>query len=187
MRLIFLFLFACAAFASLGSAAKVAERPRLTYTGLGDVKIGMSETRVKALGFKLTQTGPWDKIGGEYYNDCHHLDSAPNYPNVAVMISQQKVVRIEIDYNAPSGLWKSYSGATNGMTDDEVLKIYGKKVKRKPHPYSGDAGSYLTLTKQDGRYSMIFETGLVDGKQPKRVQGFRSGYSLPVGYIEGCA
>ena len=147
----------------------------------------MSSAQVKALGFKLTGSGPWDKVGDDYFTECHHLDSAPDYPDIALMMSQDRVVRIEVGYDASPGYWRSYSGATNGMTEDEVRKIYGSKMKRQAHPYMDDVGSYLTLTTRDGRYAMIFETGSADGKGPKRVQGFRSGIALPVGYIEGCA
>ncbi|MEE9432825.1 MAG: hypothetical protein V3V15_01125 [Sphingorhabdus sp.] len=180
-------LLAVAAFGSIGLATAGSERARLTYTGLGDVRIGMSNAQAKALGFKLTTSGPWDEVGGDYFVSCHHLDNAPDYPDVALMMSQDRVVRIEIGYDAPPGFWRSYSGATNGMTEADIRKIYGSKMKREAHPYMDEAGSYLTLTSRGGRYAMIFETGRDDDKKSKRVQGFRSGLVLPVGYIEGCA
>jgi len=175
--------------------ANAAERPRLTFTGLGDIHIGMSESRARALGFRLTSAGPWGEVGDDDYVACHYLDSAPGYPAIAVMINDHEVVRIDIGYRSLGENWMSLSGARIGMSEQELAAIYGDWLQISPHPYLDEAGSYLSLTSSDGRYAMIFETAAEDfdadalqaGNQPRLVTAFRAGRSGPVGYIEGCA
>lgn len=176
---------------SLG-ATSPNERPRLTYYGLGDIKIGMTETQAKKLGFKLTTAGPWSEVGDDYYVSCHYIDSSSAYPGIALMISDKRVVRIDVNVDPPGGHWKSHSGLGLEMTEDEAGKIYGKQLKTSGHPYQNrDEGSYLTMSTRDGRYAMIFETSSTDELGnvigPRRVISFRAGYAEPVGYIEGCA
>lgn len=175
---------------SLG-AAKPSERPRLTYYGLGDIRVGMDEVEAKKLGFKVETQGLWDKIGDDVYAGCHYLSDAPNYSGVSLMVNDGQVTRVEVNYDSPPGYWKSHSGASNGMTEAEVRKIYGKALKVTPHPYLDNSGSYMTVTTRDGRYAMTFETSTSAGgskaTKAKRVNGFRAGYAGPVGFIEGCA
>ena len=173
------------------------EKPRLTFQGLGDVRIGMSSKQVKQLGFQLTSSGPWDEVGDEYFVSCHYLDSSPKFPGVALMMSDDRVVRIDITFNSGAEGWQTLSGAKIGMSEKEVAAIYGDWLQSSEHPYLGSAGSYLSLTSSNGKYGMIFETAAEDmsaealedknNDQPKFVTDFRAGLSDAVGYIEGCA
>ncbi len=191
----FLALLAAPVLLLLLPAADAPDRPRLTFKGLGDVRIGMSSEQVKALGFRLTTSGPWDEIGDDYFVSCHYLDSSPKFPGIALMMSDDRVVRIDITFGSGGEGWKSLSGAGIGMSEQELEAIYGDWLQTSGHPYLGEAGSYLSLTSSDGKYRMIFETaakdmsadGLGDKDQPKFVTDFRAGLTDAVGYIEGCA
>lgn len=175
--------------------ANAQERPSLTFTGLGDIRIGMTSDQVKALGFRLTASGPWGEVGDPEFISCHYLDSAPRFPGVAVMMSENRVVRIDIGFRGGAENWQSLSGAKIGMSQAEVKAIYGDWLQISGHPYLDQAGSYLTLTSSDGRFAMTFETSVKDlgtdnslvKDRSKFVTDFRAGLAGSVGYIEGCA
>lgn len=175
-------------------------KPRLTYQGLGDIRIGMTSNQVKKMGFSLNTQGPWGEEGDEEFIACHYLDSAPNYPGVHLMMSYDKLVRIDIF----GGDWQSYSGAAIGMNEQEAEDIYGDALKFDYHPYAGKAGSYLSLQTRNRKYKMIFETYLKDDQlsqvdnpnesdsldgpnKHKKITSFRAGLFNPTSYIEGCA
>lgn len=162
--------------------------PRLSFQGLGPIRIGMTVEQVKALGFKLTTNGPWSNQEEQFY--CHYLDSAPDYPDIALMMNEDRLVRIDVSYGSDPSFWQSMSGARVGMSEQEVHAIYGEWLQSTAHPYLDESGSYLSLTSSDGRYAMIFETGPKTGdakNQTKYVSEFRAGLKAAVNYIEGCA
>lgn len=179
--------------AAIFLAGNSTPNPRLSFQGLGPVRIGMTIQQVKALGFKLTTGGPRSNDEEHFY--CHYLDTAPDYPEIALMMNEDRLVRIDIAYGSKPGLWKSLSGAMIGMSEAEMRAIYGDWLKESTHPYLEDSGSYLSLNSDDGRYAMIFETAVDDQasvpetteKQIKYVNNFRAGLKVAVGYIEGCA
>jgi len=178
----------------LALAANGPEQPRLTFKGLGEIRIGMTPTEAKRLGFQLTTGGPWGEIGDADFIACHYLDSAPNFPDIALMVNDNRVVRIDVALNSDHG-WQSLSGAKIGMSETEVADIYGNWLKITGHPYLDEAGSYLTLKSSNDLHAMTFETSVKDmngeglkiKRQPKYVTDFRTGFADAVGYIEGCA
>lgn len=173
--------------------------PRLTFEGLGPIRIGMTEVQLEKMGFSDPyRSADWQT--DEEYESCHYLSNEAKYPGVGFMINDGRLVRIGIGSNDKGINWKTLSGATLGMSETEVAAIYGGWMKMDHHPYMGDSGSYLILVSRDGRYRMIFETAISDdsgtkyssapskGPNPeKRVTDFRAGLSGPVGYIEGCS
>ena len=177
------------------------DNPRLTFKGLGDIRIGMSEAQLEKMGFSDPyRTDDWQT--DEEYWACHYLASDA-YPDITFMINEGTLVRIGIykDYKMDRAIpWRSLSGVNIGMSETEVAAIYGDWLKMDYHPYMDNAGSYLILNSSDGRYKMIFETALDDsgneklasdprkGANPaKKVTSMRAGFSGPVDYIEGCA
>ena len=175
------------------------EKPRLTFEGLGPVRIGMTETQLEKMGFSDPyRSADWQT--DEEYESCHYLSNESKYPGVGFMINDGQLVRIGIGTNDKKIEWKTLSGATLGMRETEVAAIYGSWMKMDYHPYMGDSGSYLILASRGGKYRMIFETALSDdsgtenssapqnGPNPeKRVTDIRAGLSGPVGFIEGCS
>lgn len=172
---------------------------RLTFEGLGPVRIGMAETELEALGFgDPHRSSDWQS--DEEYRACHYLANEDRFPGVGLMINEGMLVRIDIGPNDAGVEWQTLSGAMIGMTEPDVASIYGNWMETDDHPYLGDAGSYLVLQSGDGRYKMIFETATADGSGEemssapsggisgtKRVTDFRAGLADPVGYIEGCS
>ena len=149
--------------------------------------------QVEALGFKLTSSGPWSDETEKFF--CHYLDSAPDFPGVALMMNEDRLVRIDIGFGEDRQNWRTLSDAGVGLSEQELKEIYGDCLETSGHPSIDAAGYYLTLTSSDGKYAMIFETAVKDmdekalknRDQPKYVTNFRAGLAEPVGYIEGCA
>lgn len=170
-----------------------APNARLTFEGLGPIRIGMTVKQVEAIGFALTTGGPWSDEEEKF--QCHYLDSAPNYPDIALMMNKDRLVRIDVAFGSAPGRWKSLSGAMIGMSEQDVHALYRDWLTISPHPYLGDSGSYLSLTSSDDDHAMIFETAALDqadtqiaGEKPtKYVTNFRAGLKDAVSYIEGCA
>jgi len=202
MRMNRFFSILSLALAAILLAGATTPKPRLTFEGLGPIRIGMTVSQVKKLGFKLTTSGALDNEEERF--SCHYLDSAPAYPGIALMMNEDRLVRIDVssvDVSQGSkpgqklGAWQSLSGARIGMSEQEVRDIYGDWMKKSGHPYLDEAGSYLTLTSSDGKFAMTFETAVKDigaaasesKSTPKYVTDFRAGLAGAVGYIEGCS
>lgn len=177
-------------FALTGVSALKDDSPRLTYQGLGDIRIGMDEQALAQFGFAPY---PEDEAyKDEQYLGCHYIAS-DRYPGVALMINYGSLVRIDIN----EGSWQSFSGAGIGMNEAQVAELYAGKITLKYHPYAGKYGSNLILRSSNKKYGMIFETSVTDsqyasppkhGPNPnKKVTRFRVGLAGPVDYIEGCS
>ncbi len=176
------------ALALTGAHAAQEELPRLTYQGLGDIRIGMTEQSLSPLGF-APDLGLQDD---EEYRACHNIAS-DQYPGIQLMINYGILVRIDIY----EGKWKSLSGAGLGMNEAQLANIYGSDFALDYHPYIGAAGSYAVLQSSNKKYGMIFETAIINSKDAsspkgvpnakKTVTSFRAGYSEQVNYIEGCS
>jgi hypothetical protein len=164
----------------------------LTFTGLGDIRIGMPVSELES---KFGATLEYDAYPEDKANACAYW-KIPEYPDLGLMIVDGSLGRIEIHTDE----YQTKSGAKIGMTEVAVKSIYGDSMQMDYHPYAGAAGSYLVLKSSDDQYKMIFETGtpndsgsrfnsaLSAGPNPyKRVTSIRAGLAGPVSYIEGCA
>ncbi|WP_447525909.1 hypothetical protein [Parasphingorhabdus sp. NYA22] len=169
-----------------------ASAPGLTFTGLGDIRIGMSVSELQS---KFGATLEYDAYPEVKANACAYW-KIPEHPNLGLMIVDGHLGRIEVDTDD----YQTRSGAKIGMSEVTVNSIYGSWIQMEHHPYLGKSGSYLVLESRDRRYKMIFETrtpndsggefasDLSGGPSPaKQVESFRAGLAEPVSYIEGCA
>jgi len=188
-------------------SAAPAERPQLTFEGLGKIRIGMTIAQLKAQDF--ASDSMYEGQSRAEYDGCHYMSNGRDYPGVSFMINDGHLVRIgiykESDASPPESngiytpkavpTWKSLSGVGIGMSESDASAVYGDWLKISGHPYLDSAGSYLRLDSSDGKYAMIFETAIKDmsgdgsknGDQEKFITSFRSGLAGPVSYIEGCA
>jgi hypothetical protein len=155
----------------LAFAAKLDTTMRLSFTGLGPVRIGMTETQIrKILGGKVKT----EKAMG---TDCYYMN--PNASGLGLMMLSSRVARIDVF----KGAWRSVSGAGIGSTEEEVKKMYGDLLSVERHKYD-DKGHYLIVRPHEPTfkgYEMRFET---DGKV---VTTFRSGLDEAVLLVEGCS
>jgi hypothetical protein len=90
-------------------------------------------------------------------------------------------VLVRIDIGTESAI-ETDKGIGVGDPISEVEDAYGDELKREPHPYLGDRGSYLIFDAdaEDGLL-IILETNR------RSVTSFRSGFDQQVRYVEGCA
>ena len=149
-----------------------AEDWRITSAGYGPAKIGMSVAEAsKALGMKLVAEGPVDNP------ECHYLRPEPAIDGLWFMVSNDRVVRIEV--NAPS--IKTRSGLGVGDSEAHVKQVLGSAVEVTPHKYVAPNGNYLTLWTSNHKAAVRFET--LQGK----VTSFYAGRKPEVEYVEGCS
>ncbi|HYI93789.1 MAG TPA: hypothetical protein VEX68_09620 [Bryobacteraceae bacterium] len=155
----------------LAYATNLDDMHRLSFTGLGPVRIGMTESQVRKI---LSGKVKTEKAMG---SDCYYMN--PTASGLGFMMLSSRVARIDVF----KGSWRSVSGAGIGSTEEQVKKMYGDLLSVKRHKYD-DKGHYLIVRPRDPTYKgyeMRFET---DGKI---VRTFRSGLAEAVLLVEGCS
>lgn len=162
-----LFVFAFAA-AGIAYPQKFADS-RLTYSGLGSLRIGMTLRDAKRAGFKIVVDDQFSDL------DSCGLARVAGYDNVQLLFEANRIARIEI-YD---GQFATFSGARVGDTESDIRRIYGARVKVEPHKYDPN-GHYMIVSSDDKKYALVFET---DGKT---VTDLRTGLVPAVHYVEHC-
>lgn len=169
MRALSVLLFVCGvASTGMASAEKFADS-RLTYSGLGALRIDMTLRDAERAGFKIVVDGQFSDL-----NECG-LASVAGYENVQLLFEANRIARIEI-YDAR---FSTLSGARIGDTESDIRRIYGARVKVEPHQYDPN-GHYMIVSSSDKKRALVFET---DGKV---VTDFRAGRVPAVEYVEHC-
>ena len=162
-----LLIFTFAA-ASMASPQKFADS-RLTYSGLGSLRIGMTLRDAERAGFKIVVDEQFSEI-----SVCG-LARVSGYDNVQLLFEENRIARIEI-YDRK---FSTFSGAKVGDTENDIRQIYGARVKVEPHKYDPN-GHYMVVSSSDKKYALVFET---DGKT---VTDLRAGRIPAVHYVEHC-
>jgi hypothetical protein len=152
-----------------------ASSPKLYLHGLGALRIGMSLSAVRhAIG---------DRTASLEGNDgspdiCSYLRSRALPKGVGLMFMHGRVVRIDIR----DGDIRTASGIGIGSTEDDVKRVYGKRITSEPHKYiDGHYLVYTPIDEPDRELAMRFET---DGRV---VINYRTGRADAVQLVEGCA
>ena len=140
--------------------------------GMDDLRIGMPLSQLRQLGARQEHDESEEGV------DCSYW-TLPRRKGLALMVSSQRVVRIDID----SPAYRTLSGAHVGMSETEVRRIYRRALKVKAHPYTGPKGHYLVYRAQDEPFAMILATDYQTGK----IDSFRVGLWTHVQLIEGCS
>jgi hypothetical protein len=160
-----------AVFLVAGATTVAADDLRITTAGYGPAKIGMTVAEASAaLGMKLVSEGPVDEPS------CHYMRPEPAVEGLWFMISDDRVVRIEV--NAP-GI-KTRSGLGVGDSEARVKELL-PSAEVTPHKYVAPDGNYLTVWRADRKAAVRFET--LQGK----VTSFYAGRVPEVEYVEGCS
>ncbi len=154
-------------FVSNAYAAPDLQNERLTYFGLGEIKLGMTPTQVKNIGFYFTQ----EQI---YLKGCDEVQLKINN-KIEVMFEDGKITRIST--TDPNIL--SYSGAHVGMSEQRAHEIYGSSIWLDNHKYI-DGGHYLIVESSNSKYALVMGT---DGKE---IIELIAGFYEPAQYVEGC-
>lgn len=145
---------------------------RVGFSSLGKARIGLGEADLaRAIGTPLIHADPEAEEEGCYYASARGLPRG-----VGLMILDGRLARIDVFEPRV----KTISGAEVGTSELDLKRLYGARLIRDPHAYTGPEGHYLTLHSSTGRYSLRFET---DGNT---VTGYYAGTAEAIQYIEGC-
>lgn len=148
---------------------------RLSYLGLGPVRIGMTEPQIRAA--ISSPLHAENEANGCYYLAPRAETSFESQPGF--MMRNKKLARIDIY----GGEWVTTAGASVGSTEAEIAKLYRGRLQSRPHPYD-DTGHYLIVTPTEPVHkgmNLDFET---DGRL---VTSFRAGLVDATSLIEGCS
>lgn len=157
--------------ALLASAMASAGEPRVSLSGVGPVRIGMTERALaSAIGRDVAAPVDADEAA------CRYIAAEMFGADVHVMLLDGRVARIDID---GPGL-RTLSGASVGDGEADVVARYGKAIVVSNHFYTGPEGKYLTLMSRDGTSGIRFET---DGEVIVR---YYVGTAEAVALVEGC-
>ena len=155
----------------VGAGPALADDWRITTAGYGPAKIGMTVAEVSAaLGVKLVSEGPVDEPA------CHYMRPEPAVEGLWFMISDDRVVRVEV---TTAGI-KTRSGLGVGDSEARVKQLL-PSADVTPHKYVAPDGNYLTVWSADHKAAVRFET--LQGK----VTSFYAGRVPEVEYVEGCS
>jgi hypothetical protein len=139
---------------------------KISFTGIGPVKIGMSVAQVRRVLADRIVSEPGD-------GNCSGLE-LPDVEGLSFMMLNGRVARVEVN----GGLWQTVSGARVGLSERQLRLLYNGLANEQ-----GSFGSYWLLrpTSQLRKsHGMIFVT---DGKT---ITSFRSGLLEAVALEEGC-
>lgn len=158
-------------FLALALTAAAPPTETMSLHGIGPLRVGLGTAELR---------NRFRAAAGEPYPDpevdCAHW-SSPLYPGVQLMVSGERLVRLETE----DPRYRTPSGARVGMTESEVRALYGRRMRVEPHPYMGPEGKYLIVRARDEPLGLIIETW--DG----RARSLRVGYWRSVQLIEGCS
>lgn len=139
---------------------------RLTFTGFGALRIGMSESiAANTFGAVLSNTS---------HEECKYYN-IPGNSGISFIVENGQVVRVDL-YDSPH---RTLSGLAVGDSEEKARSVYSGRLEVTGHAYD-ENGHYLTIRSRDRRYAMVIET---DGKS---VTFLRSGLLPAAEYIEGC-
>lgn len=144
--------------------------PPARFDGIGPIRAGMRLGQAAAaLGDPVPEIPRKNEV-------CNYVSFA-SLPRVAVMVVGDTIVRFDTDT-----LVRTEAGAQPGLTEAEVLALYGERARVSPHHYTGPEGHYITVDAPgDNLHRIVFET---DGN---KVTTFRFGRREQVGWVEGCS
>ncbi len=152
------------------TASAIPRRSKLTFRGLGPVRIGMT--------VREAQRVLRDRLLGldEGKPECHLVRPQLGPCGVTMMVVDNKIVRIDIENTRQLF---TETGIAIGYSENRVLKAYSGRFVMEPHKYVNN-GHYIKIRSPAGGTSMVFET---DGV---RVTAFRVGRSPEVDLVEKC-
>ena len=153
------FNIAIALFFGLASGAFAAPdllTERLTYFGLGPIRLGLTSEQLKNAGFDFTE----EPSGSE---GCYEARLKTN-TKILVMFEDEKVTRVSTyDSNITT-----HSGARVGVSEKRVRDIYGTSLVVEPHAYETN-GHYMIVKSLDGKNALVMETDVKRVTQLTRI------------------
>lgn len=144
----------------------------ITTEGIDPIQVGMLKSEAEKAGdVRLRPVGP--PLGNCQFQEPDAVR------DVSFMFLDGRIARVDVENSDVSTL----SGVSVGDTEEDVYAAYGSNIRKRPHYYLPENGSYLTFIPEDpsDRSRVIFD--VVDGI----VTLIRAGRLPAVQYVEGCA
>jgi len=150
-----------------GAAIGIAElkNSKLTFDGLGPLRIGMTLKAVQAAGIAL-------EMDGDASNPCR---TARLKVNQEISLMFEKGILTLVEISGPS--ISTHGGIRVGFTEAQIREVYGSRVVVAPY----DGGHYMKIFSLDGKRALVFET------YGAKVNNFRSGDLVDAQLSEGCS
>jgi hypothetical protein len=154
------------------AAAAIPEHARLTFRGLGPVRVGMTRDEVEAVvGHRI----PWQD------NVSPGCATSRLAPGVWGLFTEGRVASVNVTRYGTRGQrsadYRTRAGVGVGMAQRKIRAVYGSAAKRSPHAYVD--GYYFKITRGNRRIVFATDKGVITdiagGRRPE------------VDYIEGCA
>jgi hypothetical protein len=155
------------------AAPRLSSASKTQTNGIGEVRVGMTvKQAAKAAGVNLVPSN------GDTNNECRYVHPQTRLKNLEMMVSKDRIVRIDIDKGSSI---KTLKGAGIGDSEARIKSLYPGRIEVSPHKYT--KGHYLTFVPADraDKHRIVFET---DGR---KVLNYRVGKLPEVEYIEGCS
>ncbi len=155
------------------AAPRLSSASKAQIDGIGAVRVGMTvKQAAKAAGVNLVPSY------NDNNNECRYVHPQSGLKNLEMMVSKDRIVRIDIDKGSSI---KTLKGAGVGDSEARIQSLYRGRIEVSPHKYTN--GHYLTFVPADraDKHRIVFET---DGR---KVLNYRVGKLPDVEYIEGCS
>jgi hypothetical protein len=155
------------------AAPRLSSASKAQIDGIGAVRVGMTvKQAAKAAGVNLVPSY------NDNNNECRYVHPQSGLKNLEMMVSKDRIVRIDIDKGSSI---KTLKGAGVGDSEARIKSLYRGRIEVSPHKYTN--GHYLTFVPADraDKHRIVFET---DGR---KVLNYRVGKLPDVEYIEGCS
>jgi hypothetical protein len=151
---------------------------RLTYLGLGPIRIGLTATQIRAALPHTLVPGP-DEVSGPCYTLTIETENASPLAGLSLTFRDSRLVRLDID--TPD--WQTQSGARVRMPESKFLPLYPRRLRPEPHPFDS-TGRYYFLDARDPLYkglAILFES---DGERITKMRAGQAQFLYPT---EACA
>jgi len=158
---------------TLPVSPNLSSKDTVTTGGFGPIRIGMNPQEANiAAGYGLAV---------EFIDDsCYYLLTEPVLDNVGFMVGNGTIARVDV---LPGSGVTTRSGAKIGMTEAQIIGLFGDKIQTRQHPYvaGGKYLEFVPVDEVDKNFRVIFETDATG-----IVTYYRAGRLPEVGWIEGC-
>ena len=152
------------------TSAPPVERWRVSATGVGPVRIGMTlEEANEVLGGRLTPPEQLEPA-------CDYVQPKNLPADVAFMVVENRVARVDVRDSTVL----TEAGARVGDSEARIQSLYPGLVSVEPHKYVEQGHYLIVAARGDTIHELLFET---DGRT---VTEYRAGRRPEVEWVEGC-
>lgn len=164
--------------AAVAAPGGAAARDRLSWHGVGELRVGMSRRAFRAAGFALvpaTDGARHDPSQPTFdWRGCVELPLRGT-PSISAMFEDGLLVRLVVTDAAIA----TRAGVTVGVRDAQVHRAYARSLPSSAQKYD-ERRHNLRLASRDGRHAFVF--AIEDG----RVVEIRAGFAGAVDFDSGC-